>query len=171
MYKRQESVDPERAVQVAAALKERMAPFGASFISDEQTDAMLAAIDRHEDVRWTFVLMHKPAWGEPYTHENFDRIEAALADRPYTMVAGHRHRYQHRQRNGRAHLTLATCGGALHGEPDRNAFDHMLLVTLREGEEAPAYANILLGGIFDETGPDDGAPEFRNPASRKAAAE
>ncbi|HEY0436550.1 MAG TPA: metallophosphoesterase, partial [Phenylobacterium sp.] len=85
-------------------------------------------------VRWTVLLMHKPAWNRP--DAGLERIEAALKGRPYTVLSGHLHRYGYTARNGRDYLTLGTTGGerAFDGSP--GAFDHVMWITMtRQGPD------------------------------------
>jgi hypothetical protein len=117
-------------------------------VGAEQAAYFRAVIERHPDVRWTFVLLHKPAWERP-GEENFAAIEAALAGRPYTVFYGHVHSYLHQVRHGRDYIRLATTGG-VHLPGAEMAVDHVTLVTV--DDDAPEIANIRLSGIFDKTG-------------------
>jgi hypothetical protein len=99
-------------------------------------------------VRWTFVLMHKPAWKRP-DEKNFASVEAALAGRPYTVFYGHVHSYLHEQRLGRDYIRLATTGGVQNPAKDM-AIDHVTLVTVSEA--GVDIANIRMSGIFNKTG-------------------
>jgi hypothetical protein len=99
-------------------------------------------------VRWTFVLMHKPAWERP-GEENFSTVESALAGRPYTVFYGHVHSYLHEIRHGRDYIRLGTTGGVQN--PDKAmAVDHVSLVTV--SADGVDIANLRLSGIFDKTG-------------------
>jgi hypothetical protein len=102
---------------------------------------------RHRDARWTVVLLHQPFWDTPGEHADWDRVEAWLGDRPYTVVAGHFHRYTEQVRHGREYITLATTGGgsSLRGI-DRGEFDHVALVTMRDS--GPVIANLMLDGVY-----------------------
>jgi hypothetical protein len=117
-------------------------------VSADQAAYFRAVIARHPEVRWTFVLMHKPAWERP-GEEHFASIEAALTGRPYTVFYGHVHSYLHQQRHGRDYIRLATTGGVFLGGAEM-AVDHVTLVTVGEGD--PDIANIRLSGIFDKEG-------------------
>jgi len=99
---------------------------------------------RHHDVRWTFVLLHKPAWKLESTE--FSEIEAALENRPYTVIAGHFHYYQHERRHGRDYITMGTTGGISHGE-GKGRMDHIAWVTL--ADDVPKFALIKLNGLLD----------------------
>jgi hypothetical protein len=111
-------------------------------------------IERHAAVRHTFVLLHKPAWERP-GEEHFATLEAALADRPYTVFYGHEHNYQYEVRHGRDYIGLGTTGGVQNpGKP--MAVDHVTLVTVAPG--SVDIANLKLSGIFGRDGriPRDG---------------
>ncbi|KAA9132688.1 serine/threonine protein phosphatase [Marinihelvus fidelis] len=123
-------------------------------IGRQQADDMIAAIDAHPDVRWTFVLMHKPAWKRP-GEENFSRIETALQDRDYTVFNGHEHFYELTRRHDRDYIQLGTTGGF---QPDHPmAIDHVTLVTV-VGDDVN-IANLRLSGIFDRFGETPGPAE------------
>jgi hypothetical protein len=121
-------------------------------LGDEQVDAISRAIDEHPEVRWTLLFMHRPLWlsneGEPGRLQ-FERIEKKLAGRPYTVFAGHFHRYTRHVRNDRRYIVLATTGGGsrLRG-PLFGEFDHVAWVTMTD--EGPRVANLMLDGIADE---------------------
>lgn len=117
-------------------------------VSAAQAAYFRAVIAANPDVRHTFLLMHKPAWERP-GEEHFARIEAALADRPYTVFYGHVHAYRHEQRHGRDYIRLATTGG-VQIEGAEQAFDHVSLVTV--SDEGVDIANLRLDGILDKTG-------------------
>jgi len=117
-------------------------------IGSQQAAYFREVIARYPDVRWTFVLMHKPAW-ERTDEENFSTIEAALSGQPYTVFHGHVHSYLPEQRFGRDYIRLGTTGGT-HAPDDPMAIDHVTLVTVsKEGAE---IANLRMSGIFDKTG-------------------
>ena len=117
-------------------------------ISTEQASYFQTVIEKHPEVRWTFVLMHKPAWERP-AEENFSGIEQALSGRPYTVFHGHVHAYLHEQRLGRDYIRLGTTGGS-HTPGKPMAIDHVSLVTV--SEDGVDIANLRMSGIFDKTG-------------------
>jgi len=117
-------------------------------ISDAQVDYVKEVLEQHRDVRWTFFILHKPAW--EYDAPNFERIEALAQDRPYTMFAGHQHNYQRTERHGRDYIRLGTSGGIWHHQGKGN-MDHITWTTLTN--DGPIIANILLTGILDKNGP------------------
>ena len=117
-------------------------------ITEAQSQYMIDAINEHDDVRHTFLFIHKAPWlREDMT--TFTAIESALADRPYTVFHGHVHAYQHQVRNGRDYIRLATTGGVQLPENGRSV-DHVTLVTV--GDDGVSIANVLLDGILDKTG-------------------
>jgi len=97
-------------------------------VSKEQADYFLTAIENNPDVRWTFILIHKPIWNKP-GEENFLRIENALNNQPYTVFNGHTHVYNYTKRREHDYINLATTGG--HQFPERGpSFDHIAWVTV-----------------------------------------
>lgn len=115
-------------------------------ISDAQSAYFEKVIAEHPDVRWTFVLMHKPVW-QREGNGNLDRIEAALAKRHYTVLNGHLHKYSYTERHERDYIMVATTGGGQDPNSDM-AFDHVMLVTVTP--HGPSLANLRLDGILDK---------------------
>ncbi len=113
----------------------------------EQADFVADVLARHRDARWTFVFFHKPAWAS--TDPQWPRIEALLADRPYTVFAGHLHYFSHTTRGGHDYVEMGTTGAIAHREGP-GTMDHTMFVTLGPG--GPAYANIRLRGLADLDG-------------------
>ena len=105
-------------------------------------------IAENPQVRWTFLFMHKPVWRDANAKE-FQALEAALSDRPYTVINGHFHSYSLTERNGRDYIHLATTSGGQNPADDM-AFDHVTLVTVAEGE--PSIVNLRMDGILDKSG-------------------
>ena len=109
-------------------------------------------LQRNQDVRWTFVFMHKPAWTFPNDdpeQTGWNAVERALGDRKFTIFAGHVHNYARFVRNGHDYIMLATTGGAskLRGKSE-GEFDQFVWVTMKNSE--PVIANLLLDGIEDK---------------------
>ena len=119
---------------------------GARF-SDKQVKWALDVLARHRNARWTFVLMHKPAW--KLESAEFSKIEAALGDRGYTVIAGHNHYYAYEKRNGRDYLTMGTAGAVSH-QHGPGEMDHLAWVTVEGGE--PTISLLKLNGILDRQG-------------------
>lgn len=122
-------------------------------LSTDQITYMQQAITQHHDVRWTMVFVHQPLWLNdelpPDQDTGFSQITAALDDRPYTVFAGHTHKYAKYYRNDRNYYVLATTGG---GSPLRGAvfgqLDHITWVTITD--DGPRLANLALDGIYHD---------------------
>ncbi len=114
--------------------------------SEKQVDYVTKVIKDHPGVRWTFLLMHHPAW-EYNTGGRFEQIEKTLSGRRFTVIAGHRHHYHYSKRNENNYYVLSTTGagnklrGGYFGE-----FDHITWITMTD--EGPAIANLRLDGIL-----------------------
>jgi len=119
----------------------------AGSIRAEQSAYFIDAIKRNADVRWTFVLMHKPAW-QREAEEYFAAIEATLAARPYTVFYGHVHVFGYEKRHGRDYIQLSTTGGEPFPDLGRTV-DHVTLVTV--DDSGADIATLLLEGILDRT--------------------
>ncbi len=117
-------------------------------VTAEQSRYFIEALEANPDVRWTFVIIHKPAW-QREGEEHFAAIESALSDRPYTVFFGHVHAYSYAERQGRDYIGLATTGGVQLPESGRS-MDHVMLVTVDDDEVD--IANLLMNGILDKTG-------------------
>jgi hypothetical protein len=117
-------------------------------IGEQQLRYVEKVLQDNTDVRWTIVFMHKPAWETD--NEQFQQIEKSLADRPYTVIAGHEHYYIYTSRFGRDYMDLATTGGIWINQGPGN-MDHVTWVTMTD--EGPVFANIKLDGLMDKYGP------------------
>lgn len=113
----------------------------------EQLSYFQNVLKENEDVRWTFVLMHKPLWMREGKN-GLAPLEASLKGRNYTVINGHFHSFSHDKRQGMDYYILGTTGGAQNPE-DPNAFDHISLVRMAE---APVITHLKLDGILDNTG-------------------
>ena len=128
-------------------------------MGEAQTAWAVKTVKKHEDVRWTFVMMHQPMW----VHEEgnlessrksigvahatgYRAVQNALGERPYTTFAGHFHQYIKFVREDRDHIILGPTGGSsqLRGT-DFGEFDHGVWVTMTP--DGPVLANLLLEGI------------------------
>ncbi len=116
-------------------------------LSDRQVDYVTQTLEKYPDVRWTLLFMHHPIWAYREFNE-FNKIEEALAGRPYTVFAGHTHRYLHQVRNEQNYYILGTTGGGsrLLG-PKFGQYDHVTWVTLTD--QGPEMVNLQLSGIVD----------------------
>jgi len=133
-----------------------------------QAQFALEALERRQDVRHTFVFMHVPLWhgGD----EGWRRIEAALADRPHTVFAGHRHNVAFEQRQGARYIVVGATKGVEVAQrnplPEAGRFAHFTSVTV-DGE-AVHIAFVEPGRIW----PADVAPQaFKEAVGRLVAVE
>ena len=123
-------------------------------ISLEQIEYFKKVLDRHQNLRWTLVFMHKPMWlGGNGKNETWPKMEKLLDGRKYTVFAGHHHTYNRSIRNGHQYFVLATTGGGKgeNNEPgglDKCQFDHIVWVTMTDA--GPVITNLLLDGILDD---------------------
>ncbi len=139
--------DPEAMVTLITENVNRTMP--GIGISDAQVAYFEDVIAANRGARWTFLLMHKPAFqgdGNP----QLNRITAALGDRPYTAFAGHIHNYRRFEVGPRVHYRLGSTGGSTLPLPMGN-MDHFAWVTMTEA--GPTIANLVLDGILDDRGP------------------
>src|SRR5262245_51816518 len=125
-------------------------PPGSASLSKDQADYVRQALADNPNVGWTIVALHKPVW----THSDLPKngwleVEKALAGRPYTVFAGHVHRYQKFVRQGMNYYQLATTGGGSRMRGVRyGEFDHVVWVTMKK--TGPVLANLMLDGIYPE---------------------
>lgn len=110
--------------------------------SAAQIDWVRKTLAAHPKVRWTFFLMHRPAW--TYDSPEFRGIEDMAKGRPHSFVAGHYHSYAHSVRDGIDYFQMGTTGGT---GPDKQG-DQVLMVTVEE-RAAPTVALIGLDGLRD----------------------
>lgn len=118
-------------------------------VGDEQVAYVNEVLERHPDVRWTFLFMHHPIWA--YVPESgFSKIEEKLKGRKYTVFAGHTHQYMYSERQDANYFVLASTGGGsqLRG-PKFGEFDHVTWVSMTP--EAPRIVNLALKGILNAT--------------------
>ena len=116
-------------------------------MSNDQFNYYKEVLEKHPNVKWTFLLMHKPLWMRE-GNEGLGRLETLLANRPYTVINGHFHSFSHRKRYGRDYTILGTTGGVQKAN-DSMAFDHVTLVRMAK---EPIVTHLKMEGILDETG-------------------
>ena len=119
---------------------------GNQTLSQEQVTYFQKVVQENTDVRWTMLFLHHPLWRYPHA-SNFDKIEALVKDRNYTVFAGHQHRYNYTERNNSNYYVLATTGGGSGLEGNLfGAFDHLSWVTMTD--KGPEVTNLRLDGIL-----------------------
>lgn len=129
-------------------------------LSNEQVEYFRSALKENEDVSWTLLFMHHPIWNFS-DFNGFGKIEALLIDRPYTVFAGHTHRYFKTVRQDRNYYVLSTTGGGsrLRG-PRVGEFDHVTWVTMTE--QGPDLIHLQLQGLIaEDVLSDENAPLVR----------
>jgi serine/threonine-protein phosphatase CPPED1 len=118
-------------------------------LSSEQIGWAEEVIGANQDVRWTVITMHMPAWqGEG--HPGLRCLRRALGDRPYTVFAGHTHNYRRYVVDGREHIRLGSTGGLFCQDRDEGNFDHVTLVSV--GSQGVQIANVMLEGVLGREG-------------------
>jgi len=164
-YNRLQTEDPARAQAMLADFMADESVIAALGVPVEFNDAQLTfvsdALSRYDDVRWTFVFLHEPAWENP--SDSFREIQRLLADRSHTFFAGHLHYYDYDEIDGREYITMGPAGASFHHEGPGNV-DHISWVTMTD--DGPQIANIALKGLFDRRGLD---PEMFGAYDRKGA--
>ncbi|WP_137752825.1 metallophosphoesterase [Sphingopyxis sp. L1A2A] len=119
-------------------------------VSADQVKMVREALARNPKARWTFVLMHRPAW--KVDSPAFREIEGLLKGRPHSVLAGHYHKYAHETRGGHDYIQLGTTGGMPGGAIDDPAVvDHVMWISVAGG--APRVSNLKLEGFFGKQGP------------------
>lgn len=137
------------------------------YIGEKQRKWAAGVLQANRDVRWTFVILHKPWWyylDVDHRLLGWKEIEESLGERQYTVFSGHNHRYGKYIRNGREHYILATTGGAsqLQKGMGEGYFDHFVWVTMKD--DRPVIANLLLDGVHDRNIRNN--PPIPRPAKR-----
>ncbi|HBG25549.1 MAG: hypothetical protein A2Y10_05145 [Planctomycetes bacterium GWF2_41_51] len=118
-------------------------------IADAQFEFASKVLADHNNVRWTFVIMHKPLWKLSSPPANWTKIENILKDRPYTVFAGHEHINSYSQNNSRDYIVTATCGGSQGPASIPGIYHHIYWITM--DSTGPTIANLLADGILEKT--------------------
>lgn len=113
----------------------------------DQLDYFRGVLSENQDVRWTFVLMHKPLWMRE-DQQGLIGLEEALEGRNFTVINGHFHSFSHQKRREMDYLILGTTGGSQNPE-DPNSFDHISLVHMKK---VPDITHLKMSGILEITG-------------------
>jgi UDP-2,3-diacylglucosamine pyrophosphatase LpxH len=114
---------------------------------DRQLAFVRDTLAKHPNVRWTFVITHKPAW--KMEGNSFAPIQAMMKGRPYTVFAGHTHYFTHEVFDGADYINMGTTGG-IRQQMGPGTMDHTVLVTL--AKDGPTFANLRLSGLMDAAG-------------------
>jgi len=116
-------------------------------LGDRQLGFVRDTLARHPNPRWTFVVLHKPAW--KIGNDSFAKVQAMLKGRPHTVFAGHTHYFTHETFDGADYINMGSTGGVRHRD-GAGTMDHTLVVTLTPA--GPIYANTRLTGLMDVNG-------------------
>jgi len=120
-------------------------------IRSKQTDYFNQVLKDNADVKWTFILMHKPMWKQA-DKTGFKTLETALQGRQYTVLNGHTHTYHYTKRLGQDYIQLGTTGGAFTPADDGEYIDHIMMVSINKADNKPKLLNITLGGMRNKLG-------------------
>jgi hypothetical protein len=94
-------------------------------ISETQVNYVQKVLRENPNVKWTFVLMHRPGWRTPPS-ANFARIQKFLADRNYTVIAGHFHQYKKEMIDGHEYYTMGPTAALARCDHSQDDFDQVL---------------------------------------------
>jgi len=118
-------------------------------ISDAQFEYFKKVLEDNKNVRWTFVLMHKPLWKQKNPPENWVKLEKMLTQRSYTVIAGHEHINSYTLRKNRDYIVTATSGGGRAPDLLPGVYHHILWVTM--DSNGPVIANLMADGMREKT--------------------
>jgi len=113
----------------------------------DQLEYFRGVLEEFPEVKWTFVLMHKPLWMRE-DEKGLGPMETLLADRPYSVINGHLHTLSHRKRLGRDYLILGTTGGSQQAQ-DSMSLDHVTLIRMLV---KPEITHVRMDGILNMSG-------------------
>jgi hypothetical protein len=118
-------------------------------ITKEQSDYFVEILKKHQDVRFTFVFMHRPFWRYG-NRQGYEPVEEMLKGRDFMLFSGHHHHYVKSVKDNAIHYVMATTGGGsyLRG-PEFGEMEHVMWVTMTP--DGPVVANLDIHGIY----PDD----------------
>ena len=117
-------------------------------ISEEQLDFALAVLRDNPRPRWTFLLMHTPAW----TGEGHPALRAILreaGDRPLTGFSGHVTHYRSAVFEGRKFHSLGYTDPAVARPRFGADVRRDQLTWLRLTDNGPKLTNVLLDDLLD----------------------
>ncbi len=100
------------------------------WFGETQIAYVIGELEKNKGVRHTFVFMHKPAW--LHSDSDWNRIEAALSGRKYTVFAGHYHNLTLHTRNDYRYFVLGATGAGFTPKQTKElgSFDHYSIVTI-----------------------------------------
>lgn len=117
-------------------------------ISEAQANYFAEVLEKNQEVRWTFLLMHRPLW-DYGDQGGYEHIEKALQGRKYTLFSGHHHHYLYAEKAENKHFILGTTGGGSHLRgKEFGEFHHVTWVTFEK--EEPEIINIAIDGLVEK---------------------
>jgi hypothetical protein len=140
-----QGVTPQGIVRLKA-YDEKQKNVNGGKISDAQFEFFKKVLADNNNVRWTFVIMHKPLWKQTASVANWVKLEEILKNRPYTVFAGHEHINSYTLRNNRDYIVMSTSGGGGVPKAVGGVYQHMLWVTLNGN--GPSITNLMADGVF-----------------------
>ncbi len=129
--------------------KEKHRNLSGAKISDAQFDFFNKVLADNNNVRWTFVIMHKPVWKQTEPPANWVKLENLLKKRQHTVIAGHEHINSYYRRNNSDYIVMSTSGA---GGPPKSlpgVYHHVLWITV-SGKE-PSIANLMADGVLEKS--------------------
>jgi len=147
--------DPDKgealmAQRRAASTGERKGEYSAFdevVFGDRQLGWLRDTLAAHPHPKWTFVILHKPAW--KMRSPDFPKVQALLGGRDFTVFAGHTHYFTHEVIGGHDYINMGTTGG-IRQKDGPGTMDHTMVVTL--GANGPLYANTRFTGLMNVAG-------------------
>ena len=120
-------------------------------VPQHQLDWAVREFEKHRDVRWRFVFMHKPL---DWTSDRWLAFEKRIAQYDYTVFCGDWHNFCTADRNGKRYYMLGTCGGGWgcgvkHEDLRYGVMDAIAWVTVTKN--GPKVSYVQIGGIHGDT--------------------
>lgn len=120
-------------------------------IPQNQIDWALSEFEKHKNVRWRFLFMHKPI---DWTSDRWLDFERTVEKYDYTVFCGDWHNFCTATRRGKKYYLLGTVGGGwMHGLVQEDVrygvMDGITWVTVTKGK-GPIVAHISLSGIHSD---------------------
>ena len=153
LYNRLQTEDPEEAQRMLEEFMKDESIIASLSVPvefpEDQLNWVAETLAENEDVRWTFIFSHEPAWENP--SDSFKAIQSMIQNRKFTWFAGHLHYYDYDRLDGHDYITMGPAGASFHQDGPGNV-DHITWVTMMNS--GPEIGNIALKGIFDRKGLD-----------------
>ena len=99
-------------------------------ISFQQIEYFKKVLNQYENVRWTFLFMHKPLWKND-KNKKFSQLEDLMKNRNYSIFNGHEHSFSTKIINDQIYTTLSTTGGSQNSSNSK-VFDQITLISMRD---------------------------------------